>query len=384
MQASAIGLGIGMKVVIAFVEIVSGLPCGYVRFYNGTTWGSATQIITVSPGETIEIFQVSNLNGTKLIATYEIFTVSGLLSYYRIYDGSSWGSQTVLDAASSVRRASVLSNKNIAFVTFKYRVTASNFPLVARIWDGSTLASRVTLESTVSADIRAKAINDNNQALFVYWSSSFGYKSIFYDGASWQSNMAVFPDTSGSIPIALALNNDGTGFLVRQDSSYSPKRLYAYPWNGSAWGTPVRIDANTGYDAISLDIVMRDNIATVIFAQGVGSSTPRIHKTVWNGSSWDTPVTIDDTLSSYDGSLPIIAIDGQGRRFAGYLKNNSGYYAYASLITNSGVETPKLLGACENTRPVLAMAQDETFAIAMFIQKVSSINRIAVRLRKPQ
>ena len=139
-------------------------------------------------------------------------------------------------------------------------------------------------------------------------------------------------DSAGIIPgpVSLALDSNGYPHMSYEAEQWVLSYLKYTKWNGSGWATQM-LD-NSGYTnspSLALDGSNFPHIA-YFHDTRYGPPSPRILYLKWNGSGWDSPVTVANSSSSGSVSLALDPADSYRPHFS-YIDANN-YLSYANYV----------------------------------------------------
>ncbi|MEM2875166.1 MAG: PGF-pre-PGF domain-containing protein, partial [Candidatus Hadarchaeales archaeon] len=190
------------------------------------------------------IYEKAYLGRIESMVAYSINTST---PQYRIWNGSSWGSQTAINAGAGNVRWVVLKyarNRNEAILGTVDSTTGS---IQVRIWNGSSWGSAKTVGVVGTTnyvyrgfDIEYETDGDRAVVVYVPNTNATTLNYSVWDGSSWVVDNASIPltlPTSGTIYwVEMAPNprdNSSEIALVYLDSNSD---IYGMVWNGSSWG----------------------------------------------------------------------------------------------------------------------------------------------------
>ncbi len=253
----------------------------YAMVWNGSSWGNAITLDNVNTQDRTDIYAAYESQSGQGLIVYEGPT-SGPGIYYRTWNGSSWGAQTVLNAPSGptgyTRWMVMASDKNSDRIVLGAQTSDPDG--WACIWNGTAWETPVLL--TASTDVLDEATAPNvavefeqssGDALVTYgksaqntfyyrtWSSSAGWGSEL-TGTNVGDNtnsMRLYADPASN-KVMLALQDNGSDLNFIQ-------------WDGSAWGTNNALETSSGETKNQPFVFLWSGYSSVGGGSGGGSSS---------------------------------------------------------------------------------------------------------------
>ena len=341
-------------------------------YYSASTGQWSIPAPLATEGESVGIAS----NGTGFVATYE----RSDNIYARQFDGSAWGSETRLDAASSnVTNARIASN-GTGYMAIWAEYTGVMYRIFANIHNGVDWEDPATLlpvDSGAGSGLGASSIASDGTNYALGWAaynsvtSEYDVYAMVYNGSGWDPEVVIdnslYTANSG-YPV---LASNGTGYAaawVDDPTGAASRNLYVSMYNGTGWddpGTLVSVASSsanasgptiasdgTGYavawgesDGNAYSIIhdgsswqavdtFTGGYQASIASNGAGyavafSSSGGIKANIYNGAGWDA---LDATIQSTPGSSysPVIASGGAGYHALWYQDNGSSNSTYAN------------------------------------------------------
>ena len=204
---------------------------GYLvsRTWNGSSWGSLS-VINNSDSWYPRLIQTS---AGELRIAYQRGTNGPLVERVWQY-GAALGAETIINEANSDNAYPIYFQTNtgelrIAYIYFEW--TTNSHPLVERIWNGSGWGAQTVINSGNSAFPTYVQLASGE--LRIAYRNSSGYLvERIWGGASWGSE-SVINAASSTFPTYVRLV---TGELRIAYNRTSDKSLVERIWNGSYWG----------------------------------------------------------------------------------------------------------------------------------------------------
>jgi Mg-chelatase subunit ChlD len=263
-----------------------------VQVWDGSSWGTVNEFSNHldSYGQRGFDLKYEQVSGDAII-TYMNMDEDDGVPLYRVWDGSSWSSESLVysnnEGKGDVRWIRLEANPNsdeMVLVTLDDKLD-----LCAQVWDGSSWGNQIELtndaviESYQCFDVMYE--QDSGRAI-VAWADSDGrMKYRIWDGSSWgsETNMYYYSDYVFWVKMAADPNSDRI-LLATEDWSYD---IYVTDWDGSSWETPLRVENDVyEYSRRSVDVAFEENSGTGIIVWGESNPVPKYR--TWDGSSWSS------------------------------------------------------------------------------------------------
>jgi len=310
------------------------------KYDNATsTWGNIEAIDDPAQGDSFMPDIQFAPDGTALCVFNQ--EVGGTCRVYaNYYDGTNWGVAGIIDTGADQevvnQKIAVNENKNGVCVFIQNNGTRDR--VYARIWDGN---AKAWVADCNAIDLNTADIGDaqgflgisfasNNDAIAVFDQEQLGVPGVGdtfrvfanrLHGGAWQGAVTIDGDPTASAKPAVAITNDGGSALavfIKHDESVDHDRIFANRWNGTSWGTPIAIDDPNENFSNNPDIAMdNQGNAFCIFTQWTNEFAFRTYVNGWNGNNWGaTTRAIDSDTPGAAFSPPHVAFDGNGNAVA--------------------------------------------------------------------
>ncbi|WP_290642478.1 DUF4347 domain-containing protein, partial [Aquabacterium sp.] len=327
---------IGHDMVLG-VETTAGSSNQYAIVWNGSSWGNAQTLGSNSNKQYFELNVAYEQHSGHAMVIYDNSASDSSSVQYRMWNGSSWGSEGTVTAPAGVTAGSDLYNTAIASDPGSNRIAiaakdAANETWLA-VWDGSSWGS-TQLATTSGLDIpdhhatMAVAFESQSGDLLAVYGKSAGpnvYYRTWTSGGGWSAE-GTGPSIGGTdIPYIIKLYSDpysNTIMLGVQDNAYD---LNFVAWDGSAWGTVTELDNNTIFyyrenftyvwfqNAPVIANLSGDTLAFTedqsaqIIDQGTSATIAMGDQTLYNGGNLTVSFTAGSTAAE-----DVLAIRNQG------------------------------------------------------------------------
>jgi PKD-like domain/Secretion system C-terminal sorting domain/Ig-like domain CHU_C associated len=308
----------------------------FVRATNtqGTAWGSPVTVANNMFQSTTSLYVV---NGNPAISYYG---AGNDLFYVRATDanGTTWGTPIALHSALAAGEYSSLSviNGNPAISFYNATGTDLNF-IRANDANGSTWPA-----TSVSAVVNAGIVGQHTSLATVngfpaisYYNGTLGdllyVRAADANGTAWGAPITV--DGLGGTFTSLKVVNGNPAISYYETGSFDLKYAYANDASGATWATPLIVDA-TGSVGQSTSLAVINGSPAIAYST---ATTGSIKYVVGNaaGTSWGTPVTVDNTTTANILGVGLIA-NGTGAGI-GYYSQSEGLPAYVMTCNNPTV-----------------------------------------------
>lgn len=273
----------------------------------------------------------SKSRGGSFLSTL-LLAVSGLLLSSPA--SAAWDGATAIDLASGVGNASAPHTvidadgngiavwRQISSALSRQRIYVAHFE--AGVWSSATTLDLLT---DVGAAADPHVTTDATGTAIAVWQqvdNALARSRIYaarYDGSSWSIATAI--DLGGGLGSAhaphLAMDGSGKAMAVWYQSDGSRNRIYAARFDGTTWGTPFAIDADSGVLSALDPRIGIDGSGNALAVWQQWNSTDnryRIYANRFDGTSWGTPTTLDSATQDGNAFSPEIAVNASGRSIA--------------------------------------------------------------------
>ncbi len=231
-------------------------------------FGSGYPDVAATEGQTILVW--THDDGSKpLMEAQEI--------YFSRYDGSSWSTPTGItndslqDFYANVavdQNGQIVAvwqrNKNQQAADAQLNAAYTNgFEIATSVWNGSSWSQPALLTDDNAFDLDPTLVRGTDGQLLAVWRKNSAGELLsdaanpdqlmfaLWNGSSWSQPAAIIDSVVGMLGLAPARHNDTTMSLVYSqdmDGDYSTsedQELFQVAWNGSSWGSPVRLTTDT-------------------------------------------------------------------------------------------------------------------------------------------
>lgn len=195
--------------------------------------------------------------------------------------------------------------------------------------------SQANFHDTYSSGQRSIAVNRNNIAI-VWNDSRNGNNDIFFSfsrdgGERFSRNIRVNDDNKDSNQwyAAVALDNNGTAYVVWEDDRDGKSRIYFAKKDAKkdsfTKNIPVVSDKNVEQFGPAIAVNKKGDIYITWHDNKNGNNDIFIVKSRDGGKSFEKPARVDDTGNEVSGQIyPTIAIDGNSRVYAAWYDFRNG------------------------------------------------------------
>lgn len=261
--------------------------------FNGSTWGN--------------LIELCNDMGTRsdrpLAAAYEQVSGDAIVVFrkgssddlfYRIWNGSAWGSELSTTSMSSdqprfIRMLSKPGTDRIVLLSLD-----DKDDLTGMVWDGSAWGTKVLLDSncfTHSEECMDIAFESNSGDGMVVWSrdgqDTLRYRT--YISGAWGAD-TTGPNV-GSEARWIRLANDPVSDKIAVLTLDDDNDVNASTWSGTAYGSVTEFETGASADnkrGIAVAFEPAGTRAVAVYAEG-SSTSPRYR--VYDGTNWSSELT---------------------------------------------------------------------------------------------
>ncbi|MBD3320579.1 MAG: hypothetical protein GF350_05720, partial [Chitinivibrionales bacterium] len=263
------------------------------------------------------------------------------------YDSlTGWGTAQAISAAgadASMPRIACLGTQQYLAI-FK-RTDGSYDRIYSRLYNGSSWETETTINDATNYNSTFPEISgDANGHAMAVWRQSDGTdERIFarrYISGSWDgsanivSNGANTTNTSTSHHPRVAYTSIGVSFVTfsQHNTVDGHDRIYANKWNGSSWGTAQEIDGNTSSNVGNASVAIEPG-GNALF---VFKENNALYSVYYNGTSYETPVLAKTAGSGMMDPTQICHLGGNNYLAVYQMNDGSDYRIYASRTSNNG------------------------------------------------
>ncbi len=278
----------------------TGLNLRYVRATNvsGTTWGTPISIETT--GDIGQYTSLKIINGNPAVSYYDVTNTN--LKYVRATDisGAAWGTPISFDANGDVGQdiSMQLVNGNPAFSYYDF--TNQDLKYVrATDATGSAWAAPLAIAVTGAQGFHnsLKVVN-GNPAIAYYDNVSQGLRFVRASDASgtaWSAPISVDVSAPGSgWYISLQIVNGYPAISYYEATNDDLKYVRATNADGTAWGTPITVDA-TGITGLWTSMQIVNGNPAISYYDQDNLDLRYVRANDADGTTWGTPVSVDVT-----------------------------------------------------------------------------------------
>jgi hypothetical protein len=190
--------------------------------------------------------------------------------YYTLWDGVSWSTPASLtdDTLQDFRPLVAFDGTGGAMAVWQ-RATqpmgdqptitfTKGIELAYATWDGAGWSTPQLLTTNDALDSEAELASAGDGRLLLTWVTNSQGELIgdaeapdaiyasFWEGGSWSAPQLILSDLTGMLGMSLAYRGDRAVLVYSRDmdgdmGTIDDEELFALSWDGSSWGTPVRL-----------------------------------------------------------------------------------------------------------------------------------------------
>ncbi|RZL10805.1 MAG: DUF4347 domain-containing protein, partial [Rubrivivax sp.] len=244
--------------MVLVVETSAASNHQFALVWNGSSWGNAQTLGSDSHKDYFEINVAYESQSGRALVFYDNSASNQPSVQFRVWNGSSWSAESSIAAAAGVSATAELYSTAIASDPGSNRIAllaqTSTNNVWAAVWDGSTWGSSTVLTTTApsltdSPMTASVAFESNSGDLLVAYSKNTGPNVFFRtwtSGAGWSSEQTG-PSMGGTdVPYIIRLYRDPYTDTIMLGVQDAGQDLNFVAWNGSAWGAVTQLDGATG------------------------------------------------------------------------------------------------------------------------------------------
>ena len=313
----------------------------YSNRWNGSQWEGAA-IIDAATGYDAGSPQIAMDSGGRALAVFRQNQDEKMQRVYaNRWNGSIWEGAKLIDAdtgySANDPQIALDGNGNAIAIFKQYSKSGEWLPydgIYANRWNGSEWegAEIVDTEPGFDAQSPQVAMDESGNAIVVYdkFTRKFGSDPEFkrrlyafhWNGSEWGSAEIIDAGDFGSWPDnfrpRIAFNSSGNAIAVFAYYDYDHSGhgcLFANHWNGTQWEGATMIDRAIGQNTYCQELAYDEcGDAIVVFINIYECAPPilgcyDVYSALWNGSMWESPIRIG---MGHVAESPQIASDGKG------------------------------------------------------------------------
>lgn len=293
--------------------------------FDGTSWEEA-EIIETGTGGTASAPDVAINAGGQAFAVWTQFDGTRDNVSVNRFDGSAWETAEVIDVddGGSSRAPQIAIDAAGRAIVVWAQFDGSWYRILARRFDGSNWGAAELIEADNSGrlgDASAPQIvlDANGRALAVWEQFDGSRNNIWsnrFDGSAWGTPGRIQTDVASDASAPqIAINPDGQAFAVWTQSDGTRDNIWANRFDGNAWGAAEQIETDNAGGASNPQIALNaDGRAVAVWQQSDGARN-NIWANRFDGSAWRAAEQIE-TDNAGSAVSPQVALDAKGRALA--------------------------------------------------------------------
>ncbi|MDO9237872.1 MAG: DUF4347 domain-containing protein, partial [Aquabacterium sp.] len=327
---------IGHDMVLA-VETTAASNNQYAVVWNGSSWGNSQTLGSNSSKQYFELnVEYEQLSGHAMVL-YDASASASASIQYRVWNGSSWGSEGTVTAPVGVTASSELYCAVSATDKTSNRIAvaaknADNDVWMA-VWDGNAWGNTqvATTAGVLIGDYHptmALAFETQSGDLLAVYGKNTG-PNVFYrtwtSGGGWSAEGTGPSMGASDVPYIVKLYSDPYSNTIMMGAQDAASDLNFATWDGSAWGAVTELDAATAHtyrenftyvwyqnapvlsNLSGNTLAYTEGAAASVLDQGTAASVVMGDDTLYNGGN----LTVSFTAGSTSGE-DILAVRNQG------------------------------------------------------------------------
>lgn len=264
----------------------------FYRTWNGSVWSAEGSASTVVGNINYTVLKSSRTRNEAILGTQ---TSTGAI-YVQIWNGTSWGSATQVGTGSTTNRGfDIAYEKNGDRAVIAY---AASTDFAYRIWNGTTLsaATTVTAPPTTGAinwiELRQNPLSASNEIAMIMLDANADVYGMEWTGTAW-SNMGVATtwDTTAATATKKTIDVEyeqisGRAMFMWGDSVVTDQNYRI--WNGTTLTTPPQILDIPAENGLAEWVQLAARPGSNEIMLGVQDATADLNTRKWSGTAWDT------------------------------------------------------------------------------------------------
>lgn len=267
----------------------------YYRIWDGSNWGTEGSANTVGGTINYVVLKSSRTRNEAVLGTQDS---TGAI-YFQVWNGSSWGTATQVGTGPTGTRAfDIAYEKNGDRAVIAYSPSSGSADFAYRTWDGTTLSSATTITAppTTGAinwiEMDQNPLSASNEIALIMLDANSDVYGMRWTGSAW-NNMGTGTtwDTTASTSFTKKgidveyEQTSGRAMFVWGDSVATDQ--YYRVWNGTSLTSATLLDiAAEGGVAEWVQLAARPSSNEIML--GVQDAGADLNTRVWSGSAWDT------------------------------------------------------------------------------------------------
>ena len=342
------------------------------RIWNGSSWSSESSAPTVNAIIRSVALKSSPVGGEYLLGTIG----SDRDATVQVYSGGAWGEQS--DIANNVSNVDA-RGLDVAWETLSGHAMAvacdgDNEPSYSH-WDGSnwtTPTSTITLGATTTCEwIRLASDPVSDEIIMMARNTGSRFYAAIWNGSSWTSTTSLGQQVeTNNEGMTLAYEDSGNQAVIVTSSGGTALNITYNTWDGSAWGTAATQALGDHPEFMELKADKgTDNMALCYIDNDNDVGTLR-----WNGTAWVTPTREHSTVgNSKTGRAIDCEYETNGARdgylMVPYSTTASGFYQVWNGAAWLGA--PVAVGTIQDSSVVQARRTTDGLILATYFDDVN-------------
>ncbi|MEK7573853.1 MAG: hypothetical protein AAB531_05510 [Patescibacteria group bacterium] len=265
----------------------------FYRTWNDSTWSAEGSATAVVGSINYVVLKSSRTRNEAILGTQ---TSTGAI-YVQVWNGTSWGSATQVGTGpTTVRSFDISYEKSSDEAIIVYTPTSGSADFAYRIWDGSLLSSPTTITTppTTGAinwiELRQNPGSSSNEIAMIMLDANSDVYGMVWTGSIW-SNMGTAAVWDNSAATATKKTIDveyeqtsGEAMFMWGDATTDVQSYRT--WNGTTLTgpTPLTITDENGL-AEWIQLAARPSSNEIML--GVQDANADLNTRKWSGSAWD-------------------------------------------------------------------------------------------------
>jgi hypothetical protein len=321
----------------AFVykQVATGVFYSRAGDADGSTWPS-TVTVSAEIGKNVYCSGFDIINGNPAISYYD--GTKGILKYVRAgdVDGNAWGSTVALDSNGFTGNHSSMVVVNGYPAIAYYDATNTNLKFIrATDADGTgTWAAPLSFDvpATSTGQFSSIQLVNSNPAISYWDELSHALKYVRASnsgGTAWGTPITLDASANVGLSTSMVIANGKPAVAYYDNTNGNLKFIAANDVNGSTWRSPVVIDGASENVGFSPKMIILNGYPAIAYYDNTNGRTKFVRATDSSGTAWGTPVVIGSfvtysNLVIINGNPALVFFDASGGNLQ-YIRSDDAY-----------------------------------------------------------
>jgi Tfp pilus assembly protein PilV len=265
----------------------------FYRTWDGTTWSAEASAQAVVGNINYVVLKSSKTRNEAILG---VQTSTGAI-YVQIWNGTAWGTLTQVGTGPTTTRSfDIAYEQNSGRAIIAYTPSSGSTNFAYRTWDGTTLSAGTTITMPNRGavnwmELRQNPLSTSNEVAMIMLDAKTAVYGMVWTGSAW-SNMGdtkIWDTTAATATQkTIAVNYEQTSgkAMFMWGDSVATNNNYR-TWDGTTLSANTLLTISTeGGISEWVDIAARPNSNELFF--GVQDAGAGLNTRKWSGSAWDT------------------------------------------------------------------------------------------------